>query len=132
MIVLPILSARGVDTGLEGSDLVKIIVGGSIASALFAGLGVGLGALVRNQVGAIVGALAYVFVIEPLIGIIPGIDDTVAKWGLGGLSDALAAGTSNSDADLFGQVPAGLCSPAMWRVFVVAGIYVMRRRDVTS
>ena len=92
VIVLPILNARDVETGLEGSELVKILVGGSIAAALFAGLGVGLGALVRNQVGAIVGSLAYLFVIEPLIGIIPGIDDTVAKWGLGGLSDALAGG----------------------------------------
>jgi ABC-2 type transport system permease protein len=132
LIVLPILGARDVDTMLEGSELVKIIVGGSIAAALFAGLGVGLGALVRNQVGAIVGALAYVFVIEPLIGIIPGVDDVVAKWGLGGLSDALAAGTSDSDTDLFGQVPAGLIFAAYVVVFLVAGIYLMRRRDVTS
>ena len=132
VIVLPILGARDVETGLEGSELVKILVGGSIAAALFAGLGVGLGALVRNQVGAIVGSLAYLFVIEPLIGIIPGIDHTVAKWGLGGLSDALAGGTSDSDADLFGQVPSGLVFAGYVAVFLVAGIYVMRRRDVTS
>jgi ABC-2 type transport system permease protein len=87
---------------------------------------------VRNQVGAIVGSLAYVFVVEPLLGIIPGFDDTVAKWGLGGLSDALAAGTSDSDADLFSQVPAGLVFAGYVAIFVVAGIYVMRRRDVTS
>jgi ABC-2 type transport system permease protein len=132
VIVLPILNARGVETGLEGSDLVKILVGGSVAAALFCGLGVGVGALVRNQVGAIVGSLAYVFVVEPLLGIIPGFDDTVAKWGLGGLSDALAAGTSDSDADLFSQVPAGLVFAGYVAIFVVAGIYVMRRRDVTS
>jgi ABC-2 type transport system permease protein len=132
VIVLPILGARDVETGLEGSELVKILVGGSIAAALFAGLGVGLGALVRNQVGAIVGSLAYLFVIEPLIGIIPGIDDAVAKWGLGGLSDALAGGTSDSDADLLGQVPAGLVFAGYVAVFLVVGIYLMRRRDVTS
>jgi len=132
LIVLPILNARDVETGLEGSELVKILVGGSIAAALFAGLGVGVGALVRNQVGAIVGSLAYVFVIEPLVGIIPGIDDTVAKWGLGGLSDSLAAGTSDSDADLFSQVPAGLVFAGYAAVFLAAGIYLMRRRDVTS
>jgi ABC-2 type transport system permease protein len=132
VLVLPILNERNVDTALEGSELVKIIVGGSIAAALFAALGVGLGALVRNQVGAIVGALAYVFVIEPLVGIIPGVDDIVAKWGLGGLSDGLAAGTSDSDVDLFGQVPAGLIFAGYVAVFLVAGIYLMRRRDVTS
>jgi ABC-2 type transport system permease protein len=133
LLVLPILNARDVDTMLEGSALVKIIIGGSMACALFAALGVGLGALVRNQVGAIVGSLAYVFVIEPLVGIIPGVDDIVAKWGLGGLSDSLAAGTSNdADADLFGQVPAGLIFAGYVAIFLVAGIYLMRRRDVTS
>src|SRR3954467_8497396 len=131
-IVLPILNARDVETALEGSELVKILVGGSIAAALFAALGVGVGALVRNQVGAIVGSVAYVFVIEPLIGIIPGIDDVVAKWGLGGLSDSLAAGTRDSRADLFGQVPAGLVFAGYVVIFLVAGIYLMRRRDVTS
>jgi ABC-2 type transport system permease protein len=132
LFVLPILNARDVDSALEGSELVKIIIGGSIASALFAALGVGLGALVRNQVGAIVGSLAYVFVIEPLVGIIPGVDDIVAKWGLGGLSDGLAAGTTDSDTDLFSQVPAGLIFAGYVAIFLVAGIYVMRRRDVTS
>ena len=45
-----------------------MLVGGTLAAALYAALGVGLGALVRNQVGAIVGALIYVFMLEPLIG----------------------------------------------------------------
>jgi ABC-2 type transport system permease protein len=131
-LVLPILNARDVETGLESSELVKILVGGSIASALFCALGVGVGALVRNQVGAIVGSLAYVFVIEPLVGIIPGIDDAVSKYGLGGLTEALAAGTSDTDADLLAQVPAGLLLAGYALVFVVVGIYLMRRRDVTS
>jgi ABC-2 type transport system permease protein len=129
---LGILSARGVDTGATSSDVVKVLVGGPIAAALFAAVGVGLGALVRNQVGAIVGALAYVFVIEPLVRIIPGIDHAVTKYGFGGVSDALAHNTSNDNTDLLGQVPGGLLFAAYAAVFVVAGIWVLHRRDVTS
>jgi ABC-2 type transport system permease protein len=114
VIVLPILGARNVDTGLHGSDLVKILV------------------VIRNQVGAIVGSLAYVFVIEPLVGIIPGIDNAVSKYGLGGLSNSLQHTTTDNNTDLLGQVPAALLLAGYALVFVVVGIYFMRRRDVTS
>jgi ABC-2 type transport system permease protein len=132
VLSLGILSARDIETGVDSSEVIKILVGGSIAAALFAAVGVGLGALVRNQVGAIVGALAYVFVIEPLVRIIPGIDDAVTKYGFGGVSDGLARTNSDSGRDLLGQVPAGLLFAGYAAVFVVAGILLMRRRDVTS
>jgi ABC-2 type transport system permease protein len=132
VFTLGILNARDIDTGVSSSGVIKILMGGSIAAALFAAVGVGLGALVRNQVGAIVGALAYVFVIEPLVRIIPGIDDAVTKYGFGGVSDGLAQTNSDSGRDLLGQVPAGLLFAAYAAVFVVAGILLMRRRDVTS
>ena len=45
--------------------MTKIIVGGTLAAALYAALGVGLAALVRNEVGAVVGALGWVFIVEP-------------------------------------------------------------------
>ena len=35
-------------------------------------IGVGVGALLRNQVGAIVGALVYLFVVEPIDPLHPG------------------------------------------------------------
>ena len=38
---------------------------------IYAVIGVGIGALMRNQVGAIVGGLVYLFVIEPMIRSIP-------------------------------------------------------------
>jgi len=129
---LGILSARDIATGVDSSKVVEIIVGGGIAAALFAALGVGVGALVRNQVGAIVGSLAYMFVAEPLLGIIPGLDDAISKYGLGGVSDGLAATSTSSSDNVLHQLPAGLLFAAYALVFLVAGTLLMRRRDVTS
>ena len=68
LIVKGIGGARDLDTS---GDTLKLIVGGTLATGLYAALGVGIGAIVRNQVGAIIGALVYVFVLESLLGIIP-------------------------------------------------------------
>ncbi len=66
------------------------IVGGAIATALSAVLGVGLGAVVRNQVGAIVAALGALYALEPLLSVIPGIGSTVQRFGFGGLTSAVS------------------------------------------
>jgi ABC-2 type transport system permease protein len=132
-IVSVLLSVRGIDLGVSGSDVTKIIVGGTLAAALYAALGVGLGALVRNQVGAVVGALGWVFIVEPLIAVIPGISDAVQKYGLNGAGNALSATgfVQGSDAVL-GQVAGGFLLLAYAAIFVVAGTLVMRRRDVSA
>jgi hypothetical protein len=58
------LAARGIDNQLTGGDYVQLLTGGAAAAALWAAAGVGIGALVRNQVGAIVGLCAWMFVVE--------------------------------------------------------------------
>jgi ABC-2 type transport system permease protein len=131
-IVLIVLSSRGIDTGLTNGDVAGVVVGLVLATGLWAALGVGLGALVRNQVGAIVGALAYLFVLEPLIGIIPTVGEAVQKYGLNGLTSGLAGVDDGTDTDLLTALPAGLLLAGYAAVFVVAGIALMRRRDITA
>ena len=130
VITLPILSARDAGTGSDSTEIINLIVGNTAACALFAALGVGLGALIRNQVGAIIGALGYLFVVEPLLGVIPGFSDTVQKWFPGGASSEVA-GTSGLD-DPLGQLPAGILLAAYAAVFLVAGILMIRSRDVSA
>ena len=129
-IVFPLLSSRDIDAGGTTSEVVELIAGNLAASALFAAIGVGLGALVRNQVGAIIGALGYLFLVEPLLGIIPGFDDVISKWFPSGAANA-AAGTASSE-DALGQLPAGLLLAAYAAAFLAAGIVVLRRRDVSA
>jgi ABC-2 type transport system permease protein len=57
-------AARGIDNQLTGGDYLQLLTGGAGAAALWAAAGVGIGALVRNQVGALVGLCAWMFVVE--------------------------------------------------------------------
>ncbi len=128
-----ILDARGVAHGITGSDVTKMVIGGTIAAALYAALGVGVGALVRNQVGAIVGSLVYLFVLENLLNIVKPLRDPVAKYGFGGVGNGLTGtGDPGADHPPLHQVPAGLLLAAYCAVFLVLGIIVVKRRDVTA
>lgn len=130
LIIFPIFSARDIDSEVTTGHVIELIVGNMAASALFAALGVGLGALIRNQVGAIIGALGWLFLVEPLLGIIPGFDDAIGKWFPSGAANE-TAGTSGVD-DALAQLPAALLLAAYVAVFVAAGIAVVRRRDVSA
>ena len=81
-------------------------------------LGVGLGAIIRNQVGAIIGALVYLLLLEGLIGLVPGIRDVLPKYGLGGTSQALrATDAGDPDTDFLAQLPGGLLLAGYVAVF---------------
>jgi ABC-2 type transport system permease protein len=130
VIVLPLLSSRDIETELGGGDLIELIAGNTAACALYAALGVGLGALIRNQVGAIIGVLGWLFMVEPLLTLIPGFEDFIARWFPSGAANALAGTATNSDA--LDQVPAGLLLLLYAALFVAAGTAVLRGRDVSA
>ena len=129
-LVLPLLSSRGIDTATDSAEVFELIAGNTAASALYAAIGVGLGALVRNQVGAIVGALGWIFLIEPLLTLIPGFEGVITRWFPSGAASALAGTTSSSDA--LDQLPAGVLLAVYSAIFVAAGIAVLRNRDISA
>jgi ABC-2 type transport system permease protein len=57
-------SIRGIPNELSSGDYVRLMIGGAAAAALWAVLGVGVGAIVRNQVGSLVGLCAWMFLVE--------------------------------------------------------------------
>jgi ABC-type transport system involved in multi-copper enzyme maturation permease subunit len=81
--------ARGAAPALGGDNLV-VLASSALALVIYAVIGVGIGALFRNQVGAIVGGLVYLFVIEPVIRSIPATSGAY-KWMPGGGLEALTA-----------------------------------------
>lgn len=74
-IAWPWLKTRGIDPTLVGNGIPAILAGVIAAVTAFAVLGVGLGALLRDQVAAVVGLLVYLFVAEPVVTRIPALHD---------------------------------------------------------
>jgi ABC-type transport system involved in multi-copper enzyme maturation permease subunit len=61
------LRARGITTYLDLGDYVLPLFGGAAAAALWAAIGVGVGAIVRNQVATLVGLCAWLLFVENLL-----------------------------------------------------------------
>lgn len=132
-IALPAFGSRDIATGLDAGDVLSIVAGGAVGAGLFAALGIGLGALVRHQVGAVIGALGWVYIAEMLLGLLPGIGDTVARIGIGGLSSGVSGTVAaNPDVELLGQVPAGLLLAVYAGALIAAGAAAFQRRDITD
>ena len=132
LLVVALLSARGVSTDFASGEVAYSILGGVLGVVLYTGLGVGVGAVVRNQVGAIVGSLVWLFVLESLLGIIPTVGDWVAEYGPGGAGSALGDASAERGSHTLDQLPAGLLLLGYCLVFLLAGIHLMRRRDISA
>ncbi len=121
------LRARGIDVQLDGSDDALLVFGSAAAAALWAAIGVGLGALVRNQVPTLIGICAWLLFVEGLLA-----DAT------GGLGDVGRILPGAAAAAISGQDPGTLLAPAVGVVLLVAyaaaaalaGAIATSRRDV--
>jgi ABC-2 type transport system permease protein len=82
-----ILGARHVTVVLSSSDILLLTLGGLVGAALWGAIGVGLGAIIHNQVGAIITLLAWGFVVENLLF---GLAPSVGRFMPTRASDALA------------------------------------------
>lgn len=80
------LALRGIPNQLDSADYLQLLAGGTAAAALWATIGLGIGALVRNQVGTLVGLCAWILLIENLLQFVPG----VARYAPGAAGLALA------------------------------------------
>jgi ABC-2 type transport system permease protein len=137
-IVLPVLSARHIASQAGGGHLAAIIAGGAIATALFTALGVGIGAVIRNQAGAIIATLGLFYVLAPLLGTLPGIGGAIQRFGPTTLSNSASGTTSTgingflSSTHVLGQVPAALVLASYALAVAVAGAMLFRQRDLTA
>ncbi|NUR76404.1 MAG: ABC transporter permease subunit [Thermoleophilia bacterium] len=116
-------SLRGIPNELTGSDYLRILLGGASAAALWAMLGVGIGALVRNQVATLVGLCAWMFLVESVSeGFVPG----AAKLMPGSTGLSLAGNEHNLSIAIAASLLVGYTAAA-----ATAGWVTTLRRDVT-
>jgi len=126
VVVLLYAGARGDAPSLAGDNLQTLAASGLVL-VVFTVIGVGVGALVRNQVGAIVGSLVYLNVVEPIVASIGAISGAY-KWLPGGAVQAI---TSDFEApDLLEPWQGAILLLAYGVVAAVIGTWLAARRDV--
>ncbi len=107
-----------------GSSGAWAILAGSIGYAtLFAVIGAATGSLLRNQVGAIVGWLAWLFVGEQIVF---QLASSVGRWLPGAAGRALVR---DPNGDLLAQPVAAIVLAAYCAVFLVGALLMERYRD---
>jgi ABC-2 type transport system permease protein len=126
LAVLLHAGARGAAPAWTGENL-GVLARAGLALVVYAVIGVGLGALFRNQVGAIVGALVYLFVVEPIIRQIPATAGFY-KWLPGGALEAMTATFQGPDVLTAWQ--GGLLLLGYGLLAAVLGTLLAVRRDV--
>ena len=124
-VALPWFAAK--DTTLPpASDLAEVFLGTLLYAGLAAMLGAGLGALLRNQVAAIVIVLVQIFVVDQTLAAL--VND-LAPFTLTGLGAAM----SGVDGDGDDLLPVGLAA-LVWAgyavVFAVLAAIRTARRDI--
>jgi hypothetical protein len=133
LVVTVYAGARGAAPSLSDDNL-EVLARAGVVLVLYTVIGVGIGALLRNQVGAIVGSLVYLFVVEGLVASIGALQDAF-KWMPGGAAEALTArGVDTTDLagfDLLAAWQGGLLLLGYGLVAAVLGTLFAVRRDVT-
>jgi ABC-type transport system involved in multi-copper enzyme maturation permease subunit len=121
------LRARGIEVQLDGGDYALLLAGSTAAAALWAAIGVGVGAIVRNQVPALIGLSAWLLFVEGLLA-----GDQASFGDVGRFLPGAAA------AAISGQEPDTLLAPGVGLVVLVlyagaaafGGARATVRRDV--
>jgi ABC-type transport system involved in multi-copper enzyme maturation permease subunit len=109
---------------LGRSDLAAIAAGTVAATVWWAVIGVGVGAVIRNQVAAILGTILWASIPEPLLmALVPDL----GRFAPGVAADAVAGAP---DGRMLSPLASGLVLTLWALVIVVAGAVVTARRDV--
>jgi ABC-2 type transport system permease protein len=118
------LAQRGVPHTLSGGDIALLLAGSVISTGLFAGIGVGLGTLVRNQIWSVIALLAWSFVLETLVfALVP----SVGRFGPGEGQSALIGSSADH---LLSPLLGGFVLLAWMLGLTAAGLAWTSRRDV--
>lgn len=136
-----LLAGFGVDTRLDQSDTWAFVGRMAIALILWTLIGIGVGTLIRNQVAAVVGVLAFTQFVEPILrtvgAFVDGLSD-VTKYLPGAASDALVGasiftsiGGGDTSAGSLEWWIGGLLLLGYALVFLLLGWLFSWRRDVS-
>ena len=128
VVALPWLDAKDA-VSLSSGEVLGILGGGILYGALAGAFGAGLGALLRNQVVAVVLVLVVLFVVDPtLVAVVDGYD----RFSLGGLQTSITGGSAEDFGgdDLLPMGVATLIWIGYTAVLVGAAAFLTSKRDI--
>lgn len=134
-IAVPWLSAKGVDISVGGADGALTSIGEvALVVVLYALIGVGFGALLRNQVVAVVVGLIYLLFLENLLAIIPGVRHVYPFLPGGATASIYSWGKVKDQIPEITLLPSGVAVLVLvlWAAVLAGlGLATSLRRDIT-
>jgi len=119
------LAGRGASLDVSSVDLWRTVLGGVLWNAAFAAIGVGAGALITNLIAAVATALAWLALVEGIVGQLIGGAREWLPFSLGSALDRLPT------VDGPPQWQAALALAGYALAFAGAAVATTLRRDVT-
>ncbi|MGB4324023.1 MAG: ABC transporter permease [Candidatus Nanopelagicales bacterium] len=116
---------------IEWNSVFEILGGTILGLVLYAILGVAIGALITNQVAAVVITLVWIFVVEALLTVFV---DWLGKWLPGGALNSILQATNTSGiggTEALSVSAAALLLIAYTVVFAAAAVFTTNRKDIT-
>jgi ABC-2 type transport system permease protein len=118
------LSQRDIPLLLGNGDIAWLLVGAIVGSAIWGGIGVGIGTVIRNQIGAVIVFLAFAFVLENILfGLVPSVGRYTPL-------QAQNAFEGSAADHMLAPAVGGLAMLAWMLVLVALGIALTQNRDV--
>jgi ABC-type transport system involved in multi-copper enzyme maturation permease subunit len=120
------LAAEGITPSLLDARLGRVLLGAVLAAGLCGLVGVGVAALVRNQVAALVGVLVWVLLVEGLLMSLLNIP-SLGRW----LPSAAAAALTNPGGGQLSRLAGTLLLAGYALALALVGTRLVVRRDIT-
>lgn len=133
-------AVRGVTVGLDPLVVLELLLRVAVTMAIYTLLGAGIGALLRNQVAALVIVVGYLYAGELAILAIPGVNTvypylpggaTAALNDFGYLTESMARQTGNTISSLMSATAGALILAGYAVLAAISAIAFPLRRDVT-
>jgi ABC-2 type transport system permease protein len=120
------LAAKGITPSLLDARVGRVLLGAVLAAGLCGLVGVGVAALVRNQVAALVGVAVWVLLVEGLLMSLLHAP-SLAKW----LPSAAAAALTNPGGAGLSRLAGALLLTGYALALALIGTRLVVRRDIT-
>jgi hypothetical protein len=120
------LVAKGITPSLLDARLGRVLLGAVLAAGLCGLVGVGVAALVRNQVAALIGVAVWVLLVEGLLMSLLNAP-SLGKW----LPSAAAAALTNPGGAGLSRVAGSLLLAGYALALALVGTRLVVRRDIT-